>query len=221
MPPLDATLATGQHLSALVVDDSMANRHILASLLESAGVGVITASGGLEALELARTRRPHVIFMDLKMSDLDGLEATRRLSRDPATAAIPVIAVTASALGDVRQTARDAGCVDYLSKPIRAQLLFGMLQTHLGVRLISGSEPRGSSAAEPAVGIDGGAEIASRLRQAIALGDVSDLQALARQLAAGESSAASMGERINRLAMNFDFDALRELAESLEAGRPF
>ena len=78
--------------------------------------------------------------MDLKMDDLDGLEATRRLARDPATAAIPVIAVTASAFGNGRQTARDAGCVDYLSKPVRAQLLFGMLQTHLGVRFVSGGD---------------------------------------------------------------------------------
>ena len=109
------------------------------SLLESAGVRVITAAGGLEAIELARAHRPEVVFMDLKMNDLDGLEATRRLAQDPATATIPVIAVTASAFGDIRQTARDAGCVDYLSKPIRAQSLFAMLQTHLGVRFVSGS----------------------------------------------------------------------------------
>ena len=79
----------GEELTALVVDDSTANRRILASLLESAGVRVITAAGGLEAIELARAHRPEVVFMDLKMSDLDGLEATRRLARDPATAAIP------------------------------------------------------------------------------------------------------------------------------------
>ena len=76
-PPLDARLAPGQELTALVVDDSTANRHILASLLESAGVRVITASGGFEAIERARDHLPQVVFMDLKMNDLDGLEATR------------------------------------------------------------------------------------------------------------------------------------------------
>ena len=103
-PPLDARLAPGEAFTALVVDDSTVNRRILAGLLESAGVSVITAAGGIEAIELARAHRPAVVFMDLKMDDLDGLEATRRLARDPATATIPVIAVTASALGDVRQT---------------------------------------------------------------------------------------------------------------------
>jgi PAS domain S-box-containing protein len=214
VPALDARLAPGEALTALVVDDSTANRHILASLLESAGVRVITAAGGLEAIDLTRAHRPDVVFMDLKMSDLDGLEATRRLGRDPATAAIPVIAVTASAFGDVRQTSRDAGCVDYLSKPIRAQLLFGMLQTHLGVRFVSGSDhssPRDSRQ----ITLDRRVEVATRLRNAVALGDVSDIQQLAQHLLAGGTAEAAVGERISRLAMNFDFEGLSELADSL------
>ena len=174
MPALDARLAPGQALTALVVDDSTANRHILASLLESAGVAVITAAGGLEAIELARGFQPGVIFMDLKMDDLDGLEATRRLAADTATRNIPVIAVTASALGDSRQSARDAGCVDYLSKPIRAQLLFGMLQTHLGLQFVSDAEEADINAPGP-LGQDRRVEVANRLRTALALGDVGEI----------------------------------------------
>jgi PAS domain S-box-containing protein len=217
MPSLHARLAPDETLTALVVDDSTANRHILAGLLESAGVHVITAAGGLEAIELARAHRPGIIFMDLKMNDLDGLEATRRLARDPATAAIPVIAVTASAFGNVRQTARDAGCVDYLSKPVRAQLLFGMLQEHAGVRLVSGSD-RQAPRDGRAIDLDRRIEVATRLRSAVALGDVSDIQELAQHLMNGDSAEVAVGERINRLAMNFDFGALGELADSLAMG---
>ena len=125
-----------------------------------------------------------------------------------------MIAVTASALGDVRQTARDAGCVDYLSKPIRAQLLFAMLQTHLGVRFVSGSDHPSPRDAAP-IDVDRRVEVAARLRNAVALGDVSDIQELARQLMAGDPAEAAVGERINRLAINFDFDGLSELADSL------
>jgi PAS domain S-box-containing protein len=214
VPSLDARLAPGQRLSALVVDDSLANRHILASLLESAGATVITAAGGLEAIELARVHRPQVIFMDLKMEDLDGLEATRRLARDPLTAAIPVIAVTASALGDARQTARDAGCVDYLSKPIRVQLLFATLQTHLGVRFVSDAGPTRASEARP-IHVDRRVEVATRLRNAVALGDIGEIQDLARQLMQGEAAEAAFGERITRLATDFDFAGLSELADTL------
>jgi PAS domain S-box-containing protein len=214
LPPLDARLAPGEAVTALVVDDSTANRRILASLLESAGVRVITAAGGIEAIELTRAHRPAVVFMDLKMDDLDGLEATRRLARDPATASIPVIAVTASALGDIRQTAQDAGCVDYLSKPVRAQLLFAMLQTHVGVRFVGGSDF--PSAGEPRLlDLSRRVDVAARLRNAVALGDVSDIQELALHLMAGDAAEVALGERITRLAMNFDFDGLGELSDSL------
>ena len=220
IPALDARLAPGERLTVLVVDDSTANRRILASLLESAGADVITAAGGLEAIGLARTHRPDVVFMDLKMSDLDGLEATRRLRRDPATAAIPVIAVTASAFGDVRQTARDAGCVDYLSKPIRAELLFGLLQTHLGVRFVSGGDHHPGGAAAGPAEVTHRVELAARIRSALALGDIGEIQAIGRQLAEGDSGDAPLGERIARLAAAFDFEALGELADALSPGPP-
>jgi two-component system, cell cycle response regulator DivK len=175
---------------------------------------VITASGGLEALSLAHAHLPDVVFMDLKMNDLDGLEATRRLAANAATAVIPVIAVTASALGDVRQTARAAGCVDYLSKPIRVPLLFGLLQKHLGVRFVSAATHR-ASPDERLTDRDRRAQIAARLRDAVALGDVTEIQALARTLTAGDTAEAAVGERINRLAMNFDFEGLGQLADAL------
>jgi PAS domain S-box-containing protein len=217
-PSLDARLAPGTELTALVVDDSTANRRILAKLLESAGVHVVTAAGGLEAIQLARSNRPDVIFMDLKMSDLDGLETTRRLQADRLTAPIPVIAVTASAFGDVRKVARDAGCIDYLSKPVRAESLFAMLQTHLGVRFVAGEDRQeadelGFSDVERRLGI------AARLRNALALGDVSEIHRLAQELISGDGAEAAFGQRINRLAQNFDFDGLGELAESLAGGR--
>jgi len=214
LPPLDARLAPGERVRALVVDDSTANRHILAGLLESAGVSVITAGGGIEAIESAHAHRPDIIFMDLKMNDLDGFEATRRLARDPDTASIPVIAVTASALGDSRKTAREAGCVDYLTKPVRVQQLFATLRTHLGVKLVSGSDDAGPPSPRP-IDVERRATVAERLRNAIALGDVSDIQELAKRLMEGDSAEVAVGTRISRLAMNFDFVGLSELADSL------
>ena len=212
LPPLDARLAPGHALTALVVDDSTANRRILASLLESAGAQVTTATGGREAIQLARTYRPQIIFMDLKMPDLDGLEATRQLAQDPATAAIPVVAVTASALGNARAAARAAGCVDYLPKPIRAQELFGMLRLHVGVQFVGGETP-----ASPVPGLDVArrTDLADRLRTAVAVGDVTDIHALAATLMRGTPAEAALGERINRLVVEFDFTELAKLGDSL------
>jgi CheY-like chemotaxis protein len=213
-PPLDARLAPEYEVTALVADDSTVNRRILAALLESAGVRVIAAAGGVEAVDLARQHRPDIVFMDVKMADLDGLAATRRLQADPDTAAIPVIAVTASAFGDTRAAARAAGCVDYLSKPVRAESLFAALQTHLGVRFAAGS-----SAPLPLdVNLASGKrrlEVAARLLDAVTIGDVTQLEGLAQELVAGDAAEAALGHRMARLVTQFDFDGLRELAGTL------
>jgi len=215
LPSFEARLAPGQTVLAMVVDDNLANRHIMSSLLESAGVRVVTAAGGLDAIERARADRPQIIFMDLKMNDLDGFEATRRLASDPATSSIPVVAVTASALGNSRQRARDAGCVDYLSKPVRAELLYGMLQAHAGARFVSDREAPLSGSADLAI-IDRRSEIGGQLRGAIALGDVGAIQQLATALMQGSRAESALGERIHRLITTFDFDGLSALVDSLE-----
>jgi PAS domain S-box-containing protein len=216
----DARLARGEQMTALVADDSSVNRRILASLLESAGVRVITAAGGLEAVELSRTHRPDVVLMDLRMGDLNGFEATRRLAADEATAAIPVIAVSASAWGEVRQAARDAGCVDFVPKPVKADILFAKLQRHTGIRFVapvagSDSAPElvaaGTSASDASV-----RGLAGRLREAAAIGSVADLDAIADELSSAGDAPNSLGRRIAALTAAFDYDALLRLAASLE-----
>ena len=217
-PPLDARLAEGEDVSALVADDSTVNRRILAALLESAGVRVITAAGGIEAMALARKHRPSVIFMDLKMADLDGFEATRRLQADADTADIPVIAVTASAFGDTRTDALSAGCVDYLPKPVRAAALFAMMQRHLGVHFVSSAAPGAPS--ESAAGGPPRRDLAVRLSEAVELGAVTDLEAIAQELMGGDGADPALGRRIGALVQSFDFDGLRALAALLGAGEP-
>jgi len=152
--------------------------------------------------------------MDLRMSDLDGVEATRRIRADPTTSRIPIIAVTASAFGHTRETARDAGCVDFLSKPVRAESLFAMLQTHLGVHFVSSVgqtivHELDFADSERRLGI------ATRLRHAVALGDVGEIRELSRELMLGSMAEVAMGQRINRLVVDFDFHGLNELADSL------
>ena len=214
-PSLFARLAPGQHVTALVADDNTVSRRILASLLESAGLHVITATGGLEAIALATAHRPDVIFMDVKMADLDGLSATRRLATNESTKKIPVIAVTASALGDTSAAAREAGCVAYLPKPVRAEALFSALTQHLMLKFVW---QQGDESAQDAIKVEPRhAPLASRLRDAVEIGAVSDLHALAGTLTSGDVVDAALGRRIGALASNFDFDGIRELAKTLDA----
>jgi PAS domain S-box-containing protein len=211
----DARLTPGSHLTVLVADDSSVNRRILAGLLESAGVRVITAAGGIEAIELAKTHRPDIVLMDLRMSDLSGFEATRRIAADPATSTIPVLAVSASAWAEVRQQARDAGCLDFLPKPVKADVLFAKLQRYTGVRFVRPTVD--AETALPPLGPDLAAhELAGRIREAASIGSVAELEALAEQLGSAGNGAGALGRRIASLAAAFDYDALLKLASSLE-----
>ena len=129
-----------------------------------------------------------------------------------------MIAVTASALGNTRQSAKDAGCVEHVPKPVRAEAVFAALQTHLGVKFVSGSDTAKSS--RPALGDAArGSAIAARLREAIAMGAIGDLQKIADELSGGKDEEAALGQQLSRLAAGFDFDGVGQLAASLESGR--
>jgi PAS domain S-box-containing protein len=215
---LDVHLAPGLELTALVVDDSSVNRRILASLLESIGARVISAAGGLEAVELARQHRPDVILMDLRMADIDGFEATRRIHEQPETASVPVLAVTASAFGDVREAATAAGCVDFVPKPVRADRLFETLRKHLGVSFVSPEpQPVPTTSAEEGAGPLAEA-IARRLHEAATIGNVAELEAIAQELSARGGAWVSHASRISALTSVFDYDALIAWAASSAEG---
>ena len=155
--------------------------------------------------------------MDVKMADLDGFSATRRLIADEATRNIPVIAVTASAFGDTRRAATDAGCADYLPKPVQAEALFGALQRHLGLEFVSGTPEATAAAVTPGAGAASRSARGRDCARRSAIGAITDLQAIADTLAAGDESDTALGRRIERLAANVDFAGVHELAASLES----
>jgi PAS domain S-box-containing protein len=217
----DARLAPGVRVTALVADDNAVNRHILASLLESAGIHVITAAGGIEAVEHARRHRPDVVLMDRRMRDLDGFEATRRIHADGTTSHIPVIAVSASTFHDSHEAARQAGCAAFIAKPVRAEMLYSTLARLLGVTFVTGAQ----EAALPVVDTRPSAlleipsqagEQARRLRAAAAVGDVAAIDTIAREFIA-DDRLMPVGRQIELLRSSFDFDALLRLADRLES----
>jgi len=114
----------------LVVDDVAANRLLLLGLLGGYGFTLREAGNGAEALQEVKRKHPDLILMDVQMPVLGGLEATRRLKGDPATADIPVIAVTASVTSE-RKAEVKANCDGYVSKPVSKEALLESLRPHL------------------------------------------------------------------------------------------
>ena len=104
--------------TVLLVEDNADNQEIYRLILEHFGFEVIQAWDGEEGVGIARERMPDVILMDVSIPKIDGLEATRMLKADAATAGIPIIALTAHALRSDQDRAFEAGCDGYLSKPV-------------------------------------------------------------------------------------------------------
>jgi len=102
----------------LIVEDNASNRDLAQMVLEGNGFTVDTASSGQEGMDKARHLRPDLILMDMQLPGVDGLAVTRSLKSDPATANIPVVALTANALKGTEDQALAAGCTGYIAKPI-------------------------------------------------------------------------------------------------------
>lgn len=127
--------------SVLLVDDNESNLEMFASYLRLQGCEVWTARNGASAIDLARARHPDVILMDVQMPEMDGLETTRRLRRDPTLRLTPIIALTALAMPGDREQCLEAGMDDYLSKPLGLKELHGAIRNWINRTRPHRSEP--------------------------------------------------------------------------------
>jgi CheY-like chemotaxis protein len=118
--------------TVLLVEDNEDNLIIYTTILRFGGYRVVQARDGRAALDAARTVAPDLILMDVSIPFVDGLEVTRRLKSDPATRAIPIIALTAHALPSDRDRALEAGCDGYISKPAEPRAILAAVRRKLG-----------------------------------------------------------------------------------------
>lgn len=111
----------------LVVDDSPTERFFLTDILRKQGYEVITAENGEQGVAVARAEMPDLVLMDVVMPGLNGFQATRQLSRDPLTSAIPVIMCTTKNQETDRIWGMRQGAVEYLVKPVNATELLSKI----------------------------------------------------------------------------------------------
>jgi len=115
----------------LVVEDNPLNRDLLVQLLED-DFEVIEAEDGLVGVEQALACSPDLVLMDMSMPRMDGWEATEKLRSLDNTRHLPIIALTAHAVKGDRERAMNAGCNEYLSKPVDEDKLFALIEKLLG-----------------------------------------------------------------------------------------
>jgi two-component system cell cycle response regulator DivK len=116
----------------LVVEDNEKNMKLFRDVLRATGYRTLEASTGKEALMLATEHGPALVLMDIRLPDMDGMEALSRLRMDERTAHIPVLAVTAQAMKGDRARFIQAGFDGYLSKPVDIDELLANVEQHCG-----------------------------------------------------------------------------------------
>ena len=118
----------------LVVEDNPLNLELVRDVLTSVGMRVIEAQSGTEALEAAARIHPSLILMDIRLPGMDGFAVLKCLRADPATAAIPVVALTAQAMVGDREQVLQSGFDGYIPKPIDTRTLADSLRQLLEAR---------------------------------------------------------------------------------------
>ncbi len=125
----------------LIVEDNEENRDALSRRLQRRGFQVVVAVDGNLGVAAAKTEMPDLILMDMNMPELDGWQATKQVKADPVTAHIPVIALTAHAMGGDRERAVEAGCAEYHTKPVEFPKLLTQIEALLTLGAGAGSAP--------------------------------------------------------------------------------
>jgi two-component system, cell cycle response regulator DivK len=116
----------------LIVEDNEMNLDMLTRRLTRRGYNIVSATDGIEGLQLASHEQPDLVLMDMSLPKMDGWEATKHLKANAETSSIPVIALTAHAMVGDRAKALEAGCDDYDTKPIDLSRLLLKIGNLLG-----------------------------------------------------------------------------------------
>jgi two-component system cell cycle response regulator DivK len=114
----------------LIVEDNEKNMKLFRDVLSAKGYATLEATSGEEAVELALAHAPELVLMDIRLPDIDGVEALRRLRAHERTSSIPVLALTAQAMRGDRERFLEAGFDGYVPKPIDITELVGLVSEH-------------------------------------------------------------------------------------------
>ncbi len=121
-------MATNTPQTVLIIEDDPIIRNILQTNLTSQGYQVLAAEDGLKGVQTAKEAQPGIILMDIRLPNITGWEATRRLKLEPKTARIPIIVLTAQSTSQDLQYCFESGCDAFMTKPIQFAQLFTKIE---------------------------------------------------------------------------------------------
>lgn len=203
----------GEQKKILIVDDRWENRSVIVNMLEPIGFEVVEASNGQEGLEKAHECQPDLIIADLTMPVMDGYEMTRRLRKSPRFRNTIIIASSASVFSFDRQQSREAGCNDFVPKPVQSEELLNTLENYLEVEWIyEAKEERTPQTQDAALPIKEmlipPAQELTALHKAARRGYILDIQEEANRLKQLDPAYTAFADKILELAEAFEDEAI-------------
>jgi CheY-like chemotaxis protein len=208
---------SGQQRKILVVDDKDVNRAVVVEVLDPLGFECAEATNGEEGLTIAQQFLPDVIITDLVMPVLDGFEMTRRLRQTPTLKQVIIIASSASVLKEDQFDSLEAGCDDFLPKPIDIEQLLGRLQKYLQLEWVYESlpprNPVGSKNRVSQELIPPPEDVLVRIYNAAKIGDIEAIEKEAELIKNLDSRYLPFARRVLELAAEFEDTEILKLVE--------
>lgn len=203
----------GERRRVLVVDDIAQNRSVLIDLLQPLGFELAQAGNGQAAIEAAIAFRPDLIFMDLRMPVMNGLEATQRIREIEALKEAKIVAISASAFSHNRAQCVEAGADDFLPKPFRHEQLLEALGAHLKLTWSCEREveERVTSLVAPCD------EEIEKLIELARRGDIKHILEEADRLERDDASYARFAAEIRQLASRFQVKKISEFLTGMRS----
>ena len=209
----------GRRRAVLIVDDEPHNRDLLANLLSPLGFDVVEAAHGAAALDLAKSRWPDIVLLDLLMPEMDGFEVARklRLMSDPEDGQMTIIAISANAFEQQMLESKLAECDAFLAKPIDVDRLLSLLQVHADLTWLSDEDSERtydrldqSSGAEKTLVLPESDDLAVLIDLAMK-GELPGLMKAADKLADEDSSYRPFADHLRPLVDDFDEEGVWSL----------
>jgi CheY-like chemotaxis protein len=204
----------GKQKTALVVDDGPSNRAILGNMLNSLNFRVVEACDGKEGIEIAVTEHPSLILMDLMMPMMDGFQATANLRQMPEFQNTIIIATSVCIFEEDKKKGHQAGCNDFLPKPIEEKKLLALLVKYLKLEWTYGpNDPKSTPAHKDIPLIPPSQADLKQLYEAAILSKMEQVKDWSKNIKALDKKYLPFADKVHALAIAFEVEEIMILCE--------
>jgi len=214
-------LAKGYHVKALIADDTKVNRDVLSRMLTDIGVEVMEAENGQQAVEMFRSSKPDIVFMDIRMPVMDGIEATRRLFDEFDKSQLKIVAISASTLRHEEEEYFQAGFDDFISKPFRFERLCECLANMLSVEYEYAEAVGDEQDEAPELDLTQivlPEDLLSRLKEAAEIYSLTQLNQCLDEMVQLDEPSRLLAEQLRVLGRNQDMEAILDILSEYQNG---